>query len=420
MKRKLGLVMGLLWFVVACVDPRVVKRTLEDAEDVLVEANRVHARLCAPEPMANAESHVGFTRVEFKQGYVRRAGEHADFALEEARRAVELATPCGTADRDGDTIVDIIDQCPDEPEDFDGVEDEDGCRDIDPNGDEDGDSIVNIDDDCIFEPEDFDGHADEDGCPETSDDTDGDGYIDVKDKCPEDAEDFDGFQDDDGCPEPDNDEDTIMDIHDSCPLIPEDLDDWEDDDGCPDPDNDLDGIPDVHDKCPNEPGPRDNEGCPVLDRDGDGIADVNDKCPDDPETYNKYLDQDGCPDTPPAQVKVTRKMIEIKEQIKFDVNKATIRSESFTVLNDVYTVLVDSPAMTLSIEGHTDSDGSDDYNLQLSKDRAASCLQYLVKKGVDSSRLVSEGFGETKPIDTNRTPEGKQNNRRVEFVITSQ
>ncbi len=419
MNRRLGF---LFWFAVisvACVDPRLVKKTLEDSEDVLVEANRVYARLCAPEPMANAESAVGFVRVEFEQGYVRRAGEHANFALDEARRAVELATPCGTADRDGDTIVDIIDQCPDEPEDFDGVEDEDGCRDIDPNGDEDGDGIINIDDDCIFEPEDFDGHADEDGCPETSDDSDGDGLIDAVDQCPEDAEDFDAYEDSDGCPEPDNDADTIFDIHDSCPLIPEDLDDWEDEDGCPDPDNDLDGIPDVHDKCPNQPGPRDNEGCPVLDRDGDGIADVDDDCPDEPETYNKYLDLDGCPDSPPKLVKVTRRKIEIKEAIQFDVNKTTIKPESYTILNDVYRVLVDSPATSIQIEGHTDSDGSDSFNLTLSQGRAKSCMEYLVKKGIDASRMTSDGFGETKPIDTNRTPEGKANNRRVEFLISN-
>lgn len=404
----------------ACIDPRVVNRTLNNAEDVLVEANRVHARLCAPEPMANAESSVAFTRVEFQQGFVRRAGEHATTALSEARRAVELATPCGTADRDGDTIVDIVDQCPDEPEDFDGVEDEDGCRDIDPNGDEDGDGIVNIDDDCVFEPEDFDGDSDEDGCPETSDDSDGDGYIDAVDGCPKEAEDFDGFEDADGCPEPDNDKDTVLDARDSCPMIPEDLDDWEDEDGCPDPDNDVDGIADVHDRCPNEPGPRENEGCPVLDRDGDGIADVNDTCPDEPETVNKYLDQDGCPDTPPQAVKVTRTKIEIQEMIQFDTGKETIRSESFHILNDVQRVLVDSPAMTLSIEGHTDSDGSEELNLQLSKERARSCLDYLVQHGVDAGRLRSDGFGETRPIDTNRTPEGKQNNRRVEFVILTQ
>jgi OOP family OmpA-OmpF porin len=97
----------------------------------------------------------------------------------------------------------------------------------------------------------------------------------------------------------DRDGDGYKDDIDKCPDDPEDFDDFEDEDGCPDPDNDQDGIPDVQDKCPNEPGPRENEGCPyhkVTDRDGDGIPDELDKCPDDPEDFDKFQDEDGCPD----------------------------------------------------------------------------------------------------------------------------
>lgn len=416
----LGLPVLALLAAAACADPRLVKKTLDDAEDVLVEANRVHARLCAPEPMANAESAVGFSYIEAEQGYVRRAGEHASYGYKEAKRAVEEATPCGTADRDGDTIPDIVDQCPDEPEDFDGVEDEDGCRDIDPAGDEDGDGIVNIDDDCIFEPEDFDGHADEDGCPETSDDSDGDGIIDALDKCPMVAEDFDGFEDDDGCIETDNDQDTIADIRDMCPLIAEDLDLWEDEDGCPDPDNDADGIPDNFDACPNEKGERTNDernGCPNNDHDGDGIADQNDLCPNEPETVNNYLDMDGCPDVKPTGVVVTQRRINIDETIQFEFGKAALLPASFSILDSVVQVMKDSPDIKVRVEGHTDNVGSDEANMTLSDQRAGSVLTYLKSKGIESSRVNSSGCGEGTPIDTNRTDEGRAKNRRVEFHI---
>jgi len=97
----------------------------------------------------------------------------------------------------------------------------------------------------------------------------------------------------------DRDGDGYKDDVDKCPDDPEDFDQFEDEDGCPDPDNDQDGIPDTMDKCPNEPGPRENDGCPfkkVNDRDGDGIPDDLDKCPDQPEDFDKFEDEDGCPD----------------------------------------------------------------------------------------------------------------------------
>ena len=418
--RLLALVVLAHVSLIGCADPRLVKATLDESQATIVKANLVYGKICAPEELANAQSNVDFTQLEFKQGDVRRAADHATLADEWAKKALEKATPCGTADRDKDTIVDIIDKCPDEPEDFDGVEDEDGCRDIDPNGDEDKDGIKNRDDACMFEPEDFDGDADDDGCPETSLDRDGDGIIDAVDQCPADPEDLDGFKDSDGCPDTDDDNDTITDMNDKCKTIPEDLDGWEDQDGCPDPDNDNDGIADEYDKCPNEPGDRLNNGCPNFDRDKDGIADGNDKCPDNPETVNSYLDDDGCPDSPPKLVVVTHDMIEIKERIQFATGSATLLPASMPVLNDIVTVLKDAPAIKLRIEGHTDSDGNDEFNLKLSQDRAESVLAYLTSRGVDASRLVAQGFGETTPIDTNRTTTGKANNRRVEFHITAQ
>jgi len=130
--------------------------------------------------------------------------------------------------------------------------------------DRDHDGVIDILDRCPDEPEDKDGFQDDDGCPD--EDNDNDGIPDAVDKCPNQPEDFDGFQDDDGCPDPDNDNDGVPDIYDACPNDPEDMDGFEDNDGCPDLDNDKDGIPDKQDKCPNEPetlnGYRDDDGCP--------------------------------------------------------------------------------------------------------------------------------------------------------------
>ncbi|MBN2800368.1 MAG: OmpA family protein [Deltaproteobacteria bacterium] len=409
--------LSLLLVLAACADPRAVQRNIAETESTLKQANMVYARLCAPEELALAESSLEFSRIEFNQGYLYRGSEHVEDALAMSRAALEKATPCGTADRDADRIPDVVDRCPDEPEDYDGVDDEDGCRDIDPNGDEDGDGIINIDDGCMEEPEDFDGHDDEDGCPETSEDQDGDGYIDVKDGCPAEPEDFDGYQDADGCPDLDDDADGIKDMRDRCPRIPEDLDGWEDEDGCPDPDNDMDGIPDDHDACPNQPGERLRDGCPEVDRDHDGIADELDACPDQPETVNAYLDEDGCPDTPPSRVHVTRTRIEINEVVQFASGSAQLLEVSYPLLDDVAQVLKDASAMRVRIEGHTDSQGSDTFNQTLSEKRAASVRDYLVSRGVEANRLESAGLGETQPLDTNRTPEGRAANRRVEFHI---
>ena len=116
---------------------------------------------------------------------------------------------------------------------------------------------------CPLEPEDLDGIADEDGCYE--EDADEDTFPDVEDACPLKAEDFDKFQDEDGCPEPDNDEDGFPDADDQCPLDAEDIDEFQDQDGCPEPDNDEDGVLDAEDECPNAEGPADGEpaGCPL-------------------------------------------------------------------------------------------------------------------------------------------------------------
>ena len=289
-------------------------------------------------------------------------------------------------DRDKDGILNDDDQCPDNPEDFDQFEDENGC----PDPDNDKDGILDVNDQCPLDPEDKDDFEDEDGCPDP--DNDKDGILDEDDACPNDPEDMDDFEDVNGCPDPDNDEDGVLDVDDQCPLIPEDLDKFEDEDGCPDPDNDKDGL-----------------------------VDVKDGCPDVPEDYDGFEDEDGCPEEGSGLVVLTCEQIEIKDKVHFETASDVIKEKSFEMLNQIATILNAATHIKLvRIEGHTDSRGGDDYNMDLSQRRANSVRKYLIEQGVDPSRLKAVGFGETDPIDDNKTKKGRANNRRVEFHVEEQ
>ncbi len=287
-------------------------------------------------------------------------------------------------DRDGDGIKDDVDKCPDDPEDFDGFQDADGC----PDPDNDNDGILDVNDRCPNVPEDRDGDQDEDGCPEGGDgDRDGDGIPDKLDKCPDQPEDRDGFQDADGCPDPDNDNDGIPDKLDKCPNDPEDKDGFQDADGCPDPDNDHDGIPDIKDKCPN-----------------------------DPETFNGFQDEDGCPDK--GSVIIQDNNIVILDKIKFRTASAEILPESNKILDAVATTLSHHPEFTLvEVAGHADERASDEYNLKLTQDRVNSVVRALIARGLEKSRLRSKGYGEFCPIDEGHNETAWEQNRRVEFKI---
>lgn len=105
------------------------------------------------------------------------------------------------------------------------------------------------------------------------------------------------------------------------------------------------------------------------------------------------------------------------KNIYFDFDKTTLKSESFVELDKVVDFLNQNPSVEIEISGHTDSKGSDDYNLNLSQGRSQSVVDYLISKGIDSYRLSAHGYGESKPIDTNDTDEGRANNRRVEFTV---
>ncbi len=311
----------------------------------------------------------------------------ANGANPELRAFIGIVFEPNLGDRDGDGLKDDIDQCPSEPEDFDGFEDEDGC----PDPDNDRDQILDIDDKCPNIPEDRDGFEDEDGCPEGNpNDRDGDRILDPFDKCPDDPEDYDQFQDEDGCPDLDNDNDKILDVDDLCPNDPEDYDGFEDEDGCPDLDNDKDHILDIDDKCPNEP-----------------------------ERYNNFEDADGCPD---RDVDVTSDLVLLRP-INFEYNKAVITRDSFKILDAVVATLGTdarhgNPDIKLvEVQGHTDERGDDAYNLDLSERRAAAVMKYLTEHGVDPKRLESQGYGETQPVEPSHTERAWALNRRVAFVI---
>ncbi|MCK4303918.1 MAG: OmpA family protein [Candidatus Eisenbacteria sp.] len=212
-------------------------------------------------------------------------------------------------------------------------------------------------------------------------DRDLDGIPDGMDACPDEAEDFDGFEDTDGCPDVDNDGDGILDVNDKCPDQAEDFDGFEDSDGCPDIDNDKDGI-----------------------------LDVDDRCPDQAENFNRYRDADGCPDKMPVQLPMAN--------ITFKTGSAEISSvDPLPVLDNVVKIMNEQPDIRVRIAGHTDNVGADAMNMDLSKRRAEAVQAYMVSKGVASSRLVTEGMGETMPIDSNDTAEGRGRNRRIEFEV---
>ncbi len=147
------------------------------------------------------------------------------------------------------------------------------------------------------------------------------------------------------------------------------------------------------------------------DSDGDGIADMVDKCPDVPGVQAN----NGCPELDME----TRQILAVAlEGIQFQTGKDVLKDESYPILDRVVTIMNKHPEYNMVIEGHTDSSGDDAMNLDLSKRRAKRAMEYLVEKGIDQQRLTYEGYGETKPVADNTTPEGRAKNRRVEFRIT--
>jgi OOP family OmpA-OmpF porin len=228
-------------------------------------------------------------------------------------------------------------------------------------------------------------------------DSDGDGVIDDMDKCP--GTPAGTAVDSSGCPLPqDDDGDGVTNDIDKCPGTPAGA--KVDASGC-EIDSDGDGVGDSRDQCPNTPAGAkvDEKGC-ELDSDGDGVVDSADKCPDTPK--GDRVDAIGC---------------SFKEEIKlpgvvFETNKAELLPESIPVLEGAISTLKRYPELKIEVAGHTDSRGSDAYNLDLSGRRAATVLKYLRDGGV-SNELSSHGYGERQPVASNTSDDGRQQNRRV-------
>jgi len=202
-------------------------------------------------------------------------------------------------------------------------------------------------------------------------------------------------------------------------------------------DSDGDGVGDMDDECPNTPAGAavDAVGCP-LDSDGDGVFDYKDECPGTPagvdvDAAGCALDSDGdgvadykdeCPDTRPELV-VDDKGCPVKARmdlnVEFETNKAEIKPKHTDELDRAGEFLRNHPNARMRIEGHTDSIGAADYNQQLSEQRAAAVKTYLVEEfNIDPDRLKAKGFGESRPIATNDTAAGRQENRRVIGVVS--
>ncbi|MEO6540694.1 MAG: OmpA family protein, partial [Ferruginibacter sp.] len=233
-------------------------------------------------------------------------------------------------------------------------------------------------------------------------DRDGDGVLDGVDRCP----DVPGLASLQGCP--DRDGDGIADIDDKCPDVPGTARYQ----GCPIPDTDKDGVNDEVDKCPTVPGLARYQGCPIPDTDGDGVNDEEDKCVNDKGPASNF----GCP---VINEEIIKKVNRAAQNIFFETAKAKLLAKSFPKLNEVVTILNENPSYKVQIDGHTDSQGKDDYNQGLSDERAASVKAYLVSKGIAESRLSSAGYGETKPVADNTTAAGRAKNRRVEMTLSN-
>lgn len=282
-------------------------------------------------------------------------------------------------DMDKDGIPDYLDKCPSIP----GSALLNGCQ------DKDNDGVSDIDDLCPDVP----GLARFQGCP----DSDSDGIEDSKDKCPN-APGLDRFQ---GCP--DTDGDGITDADDKCPNTPKGV--KVDASGCP-ADADGDGVADANDKCPNtSKGVKvDANGCP-LDTDGDGIADNIDKCP----TEKGDASNNGCP---------TPKRLQFAPRtISFDSKNTLVKASFYPMLDEVANILSIYPDYNVRISGHADA--MEKNALALSQGRAEAIKSYLLSKNVPESRIVSTGYGQTRPVASNSKIASRAQNRRavVEFYL---
>ena len=320
---------------------------------------------------------------------------------------VSISYLLGNSDTDGDGIANKKDQCPD----LSGPLALNGCPDTDGDGLTDaedecpnkfGKVLLNgcpdVDDDGV--PDKFDDCPDDKGirrfggCP----DSDNDNIVDLEDNCPHEA----GIPSTNGCP--DADRDGVIDSKDECPQEAGSLFL----NGCPDFDND--GIPNKDDECPREAGKLANRGCPPSDSDNDGLVDKVDSCPDLPGP----LENNGCPEIEEEDQEILDFAM---SNIEFETGSDGIIRTSLKLLDKIADLLRKYKGYHLEINGHTDNVGTPEDNMILSESRARACYDYLFTQGVNPTIMSYKGFGETKPIADNETEEGKQMNRRVEFIL---
>jgi OOP family OmpA-OmpF porin len=290
-------------------------------------------------------------------------------------------------DADGDGVEDEQDACPQRA----GVAHEDPRKNGCPPPDRDGDGVPDTLDACLEVPGEASAHPLLSGCPI---DRDGDGVIDTADACVDEK----GLRSTDpaknGCP---------------APLDP-----------------DGDGVLAAADACPETPGVRTDDpatnGCPEdenRDRDGDGIANHEDACLLEAGAPHPNRDLNGCPN-----VHVTDAEIVIAKQIRFVFGKSgiqdTVDPVSDELLNDVLRVIREHPEIVkIEIQGHTDATGPVEINARLSQARANSVKDWLIDRGIPPGKVSAKGYGASQPIADNDTDEGRQKNRRVQFVIVA-
>lgn len=381
----LAVAAALMFSSLACVDAGKLKAQTTQIKET---AERIEspAYRCAPKEFALGKSHGEFGGMELGDGNGRRAEDHVVFGFAQMQEAERISSNplCQDAalqDRDKDGIIDSEDLCPDNP----GVKEYKGCPDPDP----DKDNVCSI-------------WVSEQGLI-------GSFECQGMDYCPDAA----GELAYSGCSNPDTDSDGICDP-------------WVEKLGF------LEKFPACKgsDLCPTVRGVPEFKGCPNPDPDKDSVCDPwvteqnmlgqlsecqgSDKCPFEKGT----LEENGCP-PPNKYLVVTEDRIELKEQVFFATNKTKVLKQSVPLLDEIAKVLKDNPTINIRVEGHTDSSGKRKNNIKLSQGRAKSVVSELIKRGINKNRMVSEGFGPDKPIDTNDTPEGKANNRRVEIHITS-
>jgi outer membrane protein OmpA-like peptidoglycan-associated protein len=273
--------------------------------------------------------------------------------------------------------------------------------------DTDGDGIPDNKDKCANTPK--GAIVDAKGCPT---DADGDGTPDGIDTCPNTPK--GATVNATGCPN-DTDADGVPDGIDKCPDTPKGA--TVDATGCP-VDSDSDGVPDGIDQCANTPAGTqvDERGCP-RDADGDGVPDAVDKCPNTPA--GTQVDATGCPAVSEMETEFLDTGTIRLENINFPKGKAVVPPDAFAALDEAGAILKKWPDLKIEVGGHTDSSGPAATNQKLSQDRANAVRSYLIQKypELKPAQFTVKGYGESKPIVPNNSPDNMAKNRRVELKV---